>query len=156
MGGGDDQLQPEDEDGKKHTEVLVSTDRVETQIEDVMLKSIQSMWGEKLPCDWIPVDDPIPADGRVLGVWHLPHSRDPVERLGDEQLQQGEDDNIMMNNFQQETFLIPAYLFGGTTPTRRPQPTWPSHTNLINKVVVAIRNCYSYRCMWSPVYYSYY
>ena len=30
--------------------------------------------------------------------------------------------------------------FGVPTPTRRPQPTWPSHTNLINKVAVAIRN----------------
>ena len=49
-----------DEDGGKPTDVIASAFMMETQFEDLMLESIQSILGEKLPCDRRGV-------GRVLG-----------------------------------------------------------------------------------------
>ena len=45
-----------------------------------------------------------------------------------------------MKSILEQNFLIPASLQIPSEAPLLPQPTWPSHTNLINKVVVAIRN----------------
>ena len=90
MGGGDDQLQPGEEDGGAPIEVVARADGLDTQEEDLILIDINSMWEEKLPCEEISVDDPVPEGGKPQGAGYpvtTPHSRDPLAGVGgDEQI----------------------------------------------------------------------